>query len=51
MQIKNTGSVTDRLLSGTSPACGAIKVHEMIKKADGTKGMNLVDKPMEIAAN
>ncbi len=51
MMIKNTGTAPDKLLSGTSPACGSIEVHEMVKKADGTMGMNLVDKPVEIAAN
>ena len=51
MVIKNTGSAPDKLVSGKSPACGAIEVHEMVKKTDGTMGMNLVDKPVEIAAN
>jgi periplasmic copper chaperone A len=50
MVIKNTGDAPDKLLSGKSPACGSIEVHEMVKKADGTMGMNLVDKPVEIAA-
>jgi periplasmic copper chaperone A len=51
MMIKNTGTAPDKLLSGSSPACGSIEVHEMVKKADGTMGMNLVDKPVEISAN
>jgi len=51
MVIKNTGTVPDKLLSGKSPACGSIEVHEMVKKADGTMGMNLLDKPLEISAN
>lgn len=50
MVIKNTGSAPDKLLSGKSPACGSIEVHEMVKKSDGTMGMNLVDKPLEIPA-
>ena len=50
MVIKNTGNAPDRLLSGTSPACGSIEVHEMVMKSDGTMGMNLVDKPVEIPA-
>jgi copper(I)-binding protein len=50
MVVKNTGSAPDKLLSGTSPACGSIEVHDMVKKADGTMGMNLVEKPVEIAA-
>jgi len=50
MVIKNTGNAPDRLLSGKSPACGSIEVHEMVQKSDGTMGMNLVDKPVEIPA-
>ncbi len=50
MVIKNTGSAPDKLLSGTSPACGSVEIHEMVKKSDGTMGMNLVDKPVEIPA-
>lgn len=51
MVIKNSGTAPDKLLAGKSPACGSIEVHEMVKKADGTMGMNLVDKPLEISAN
>ena len=51
MLIKNSGAAPDRLLSGKSPACGSIEVHETVKKADGTMGMNLLDKPLEIPAN
>jgi len=50
MLIKNSGTASDTLLSGTSPACGSIEVHEMVKKSDGTMGMNLIDKPLEIPA-
>jgi len=50
MLIKNSGTAPEKLLSGTSPACGSIEVHEMAMKADGTMGMNLVDKPLEIPA-
>ena len=50
MLIKNTGTAPDKLLSGKSPACGSIEVHEMVKKSDGTMGMNLLDKPLEIPA-
>jgi copper(I)-binding protein len=50
MLVKNSGDAPDTLLSGKSPACGSIEVHEMVKKADGTMGMNLVDKPVEIPA-
>lgn len=50
MLIKNTGTAPDKLLSGKSPACGSIEVHEMAMKADGTMGMNLVEKPLEIPA-
>ena len=50
MLIKNTGSAPDKLLSGSSPACGSIEVHEVVMKSDGTMGMNLLDKPLEIPA-
>ncbi len=50
MVIKNTGNAPDKLLSGKSSACGAIEIHEMVKKSDGTMGMNLVEKPLEIPA-
>jgi copper(I)-binding protein len=51
MVIKNTGAADDTLLSGTSPACGSIEVHETVMKADGSMGMNLLDKPLLIPAN
>jgi copper(I)-binding protein len=50
MVIKNTGTAPDKLLSGKSSACGSIEIHEVVKKADGTMGMNLLDKPLEIPA-
>jgi copper(I)-binding protein len=50
MLIKNSGTAPDKLLSGKSPACGSVEVHEMVMKADGSMGMNLVDKPVEIPA-
>jgi copper(I)-binding protein len=51
MLIKNVGAAPDKLLSGKSPACGSIEVHEMVMKADGSMGMNLLDKPLDIPAN
>jgi len=50
MVIKNSGTAADNLLSGSSPACGSIELHEMVMKSDGTMGMNLLDKPIEIPA-
>ncbi len=50
MVIKNSGTDLDRLISGKSPACGSIEVHKMVTKSDGTMGMDLVDKPVEIPA-
>ena len=50
MVIKNSGDAPDTLLSGISPACGSIEIHEMVMKSDGTMGMNLIDKPLEIPA-
>lgn len=50
MLIKNTGEAADTLLSGSSPACGSIEFHETVMKLDGSMGMNLIDKPLEIPA-
>ena len=50
MVIKNTGKADDTLLGGKSPACGSIEVHKMVKRSDGTMGMDLVDKPLVIPA-
>jgi copper(I)-binding protein len=50
MVIKNSGDAPDNLLSGSSPACGSIELHEMVMKSDGSMGMNLMDKPIEVPA-
>lgn len=50
MLIKNNGKADDNLVSGSSPACGSIELHEVIMKSDGTMGMNLLDKPIAIPA-
>ena len=50
MLIKNSGDAPETLLSGSSPACGSIEVHEMVMRDDGTMGMNLIDNPLEIPA-
>jgi copper(I)-binding protein len=50
MLIKNTGNAPDKLVSGKSAACGMVEVHEMVKKADGTMGMNLVSEPVVVPA-
>lgn len=50
MMIKNGGDASDNLLSGSSPACGSIELHEMVMKSDGTMGMNLMDHPIEVPA-
>jgi len=50
MLIKNAGTAPDKLVSGKSDACGMVEIHEMVMKADGTKGMNLVPNPVEIPA-
>ncbi|MBI5945959.1 MAG: copper chaperone PCu(A)C [Chloroflexi bacterium] len=50
MMIKNSGDAGDKLLSGSSPACGSIELHETVMKSDGTMGMNLMDKPLDVAA-
>ena len=51
MMIKNTGAGEDKLTGVKSPACGMTEVHETVKKADGTMGMNLVPEPVAIPAN
>ena len=48
--VKNSGTAADHLVSGSSPACGSIELHEMVMKSDGTMGMNLLDKPIEVPA-
>ena len=50
MVIENSGSASDKLLSGKSPACGSIEVQEVAMKSDGTLGLNPVDEPLEIPA-
>ena len=50
MLIKNSGDAPDKLLSGSSPACGSVELHEMVMKEDGTMGMNLLENPIEIPA-
>lgn len=50
MVIKNSGDAADKLLSGSSPACGSVEFHETVMKMDGTMGMNLIDKPLEVPA-
>jgi copper(I)-binding protein len=50
MVIKNSGAAADKLVSGKSDACGMVEIHEMVKKADGTMGMNLVPNPVEVPA-
>ena len=48
--VKNSGKAPDNLVSGSSAACGSIELHEMVMKSDGTMGMNLLDKPIEVPA-
>jgi len=50
MVIENSGSASDKLLSGKSPACGSIEVQAVAMKSDGTLGLNPVDEPLEIPA-
>jgi periplasmic copper chaperone A len=50
MWITNFGTAPDKLLSGKSDACGSVEIHEMVMKADGTMGMNLVTSPLEVPA-
>jgi copper(I)-binding protein len=50
MVIKNSGAAADKLVSGKSDACGMVEIHEMVKKDDGTMGMNMVANPVEVPA-
>jgi len=50
MLLKNSGDAADTLLSASSPACGSIEFHKTVMKEDGSMGMNLIDKPLEIPA-
>jgi copper(I)-binding protein len=43
MEIANSGSEDDTLISATSPACGRIELHESFMKDDGTMGMQMVE--------
>ena len=42
MNIKNTGSQADKLLSAESQACGVIEIHETVQQGD-TMGMRPVE--------
>jgi len=50
MLIKNNGATAEKLVSGTSPACGSIELHEVVMKDDGSMGMNLLENPIDIPA-
>ena len=51
MVIKNTGGAADKLLGGSSPACGVVELHESYKTAEGAMGMRPVqDGYIEIPA-
>jgi len=50
MVITNAGTVSDKLVSGKSDACGSVEIHQMVMKSDGTMGMNLVTDPLDVPA-
>ena len=50
MVIKNPGSAPDKMVSASSGACGMTEIHETVKKADGTMGMNMISEPIVIPA-
>ncbi|MBI4928064.1 MAG: copper chaperone PCu(A)C [Anaerolineae bacterium] len=50
MLIKNSGDAPDKLVSGSSPSCESVELHEMVMKDDGTMGMNLLENPIDIPA-
>lgn len=41
--IKNTGNEADKLLSGTSSACGTVELHESYLTDEGAMGMRPVE--------
>jgi len=43
MIIKNNGSETDKLISGESPACAVVELHESYKTEEGAMGMRPVE--------
>ncbi|NUM44761.1 MAG: copper chaperone PCu(A)C [Anaerolineales bacterium] len=51
MQIKNSGSEADHLISASSEACGNVELHESYMLEDGAMGMRPVEGGMiEISA-
>jgi copper(I)-binding protein len=42
MVIENTGTEADKLISGTSGACGTVELHESYMTAEGAMGMRPV---------
>ena len=43
MLIKNAGNAEDKLVSGQSPACGVVELHESYMTEDGAMGMRPVE--------
>ena len=43
MLIKNVGNAEDKLVSGQSPACGVVELHESYMTEDGAMGMRPVE--------
>ncbi len=43
MLIKNNGGEADQLVSGTSPACGTVELHESYMTDEGAMGMRPVE--------
>jgi len=43
MRLRNTGGEDDSLISGTSPSCGLIEMHESYDMGEGVMGMRPVE--------
>ena len=43
MLIKNVGGQDDKLIAGSSPACGVVELHESYKTEEGAMGMRPVE--------
>jgi periplasmic copper chaperone A len=50
MLIKNEGSQADRLVAGTSAACGVVELHESYQTEEGAMGMRPVENGIEVPA-
>ncbi|HUN23213.1 MAG TPA: copper chaperone PCu(A)C [Anaerolineales bacterium] len=50
MMLENSGAEDDTLVSGSSPACGTVELHETYDKGGGVMGMRPVEGGIMISA-